>query len=134
MTYSTRLKESLQKSGKSRKLLATELGISVQAIGMILNEAGGVERKLMAVNNERAARFLGVDGYWLLTGDEPPKAISGVDHVNFSGLDALLELLPNDPLIRAQAFTACSQIILNYVSEYQAKQALQAQGQQQKLL
>ena len=134
MTYSNRLKESLQKSGKSRKLLAAELGVSVQAIGMVLNESGGVERKLMAVNNEKAARFLGVDGYWLLTGEKVSKQVAIIDKVNFKGLDALLELLPDDPLIRAQAFTACSQIILNYVNEYQAKQGLRAPGQQGKLL
>jgi hypothetical protein len=134
MTYSKRLKESLQKSGTSRKMLANELGVTVQAIGMVLNEAGGIERKLMAVNNERAARFLGVDGYWLLTGQLTPAAEKLVQQVNFNGLDTLLELLPNDALIRAQAFTACSQIILNYVNEHQAKQVQLTLDQQEKLL
>lgn len=69
MTYGKRLESALTASGKSRKELAAALGVSPQAVGMVITGAGGVDRYLSAEGSARAARFLRVDGYWLATGE-----------------------------------------------------------------
>jgi transcriptional regulator with XRE-family HTH domain len=114
MTYGKRLHDALNRAGRTRKQLAAALGVSPQAVGMVLNGSGGVERKLSAVNNEKAAAYLGISRLWLLTGenepDQQPQKIAGV------GLDALIELLPkNDYLLRAQVFAQASQLIITAV-------------------
>ena len=106
--------DALNRAGRTRKQLAAALGVSPQAVGMVLNGSGGVERKLSAVNNEKAAAYLGISRLWLLTGenepDQQPQKIAGV------GLDALIELLPkNDYLLRAQVFAQASQLIITAV-------------------
>ncbi len=50
----------------SRKQLSEALGISVQALGMVLR---GETKSLTASNNDAAARHLGVTSTWLATGD-----------------------------------------------------------------
>ena len=65
-TYGSRLDKSLKMRDKSRKELADCLGISVQAIGQVIN---GPTVALTAENHEKAARFLRVNGYWLATGE-----------------------------------------------------------------
>ena len=122
MNYGDRLQYALNRAGRSRKQLAAAMEISPQAIGMVLNSAGGLERKLSAINNEKAASYLGVSMLWLLTGeDEPdrqPQKISGV------GLDALIALLPeNDTLLRAQVFAQASQLIITAVVDSRKMQA-----------
>lgn len=57
--------------GQGRKELAKALGVTVQAIGQVLN---GSTRALTAENNERAARRCGVNPFWLATGEETPDA------------------------------------------------------------
>ncbi len=122
MNYGDRLQYALNRAGRSRKQLAAAMEISPQAIGMVLNSAGGLERKLSAINNEKAASYLGVSRLWLLTGeDEPdrqPQKIAGV------GLDALIALLPeNDTLLRAQVFAQASQLIISAVVDSRKMQA-----------
>jgi hypothetical protein len=72
-TYGSRLEEALQESGKDRAELAQCLGISVQAIGQVMR---GETRALTAENSAKAARFLGVDDYWLATGEGAKKKAS----------------------------------------------------------
>lgn len=69
MTYAKRLQKALNASGKTRKELASAIDATVQAVGMILTSAGGVDRSLSAENSAKAARFLRVDGHWLATGE-----------------------------------------------------------------
>lgn len=73
-TFADRLTEALKTSGKSRADLAKRLysdtkqavGVSVQAVGQALD---GTTKSFSANNTARAARFLGVDFYWLATGE-----------------------------------------------------------------
>lgn len=122
MNYGERLQDALHRAGRTRKQLAAALGVSPQAIGMVINGSGGLERKLSAVNNEKAAAYLGISRLWLLTGEnEPnqqPQKIAGV------GLDALIDLLPkNDYLLRAQVFAQASQLIITAVVDSRKTQA-----------
>jgi len=122
MNYGERLQDALHRAGRTRKQLAAALGVSPQAIGMVINSSGGLERKLSAVNNEKAAAYLGISRLWLLTGEnEPnqqPQKIAGV------GLDALIDLLPkNDYLLRAQVFAQASQLIITAVVDSRKTQA-----------
>ncbi|MBO9679538.1 MAG: helix-turn-helix transcriptional regulator [Acidovorax sp.] len=69
MTYGARLKQALAQSGKSRKDLAAAMGITVQAVGDVIN---GKTRAFTAENNARAADFLRANPFWLATGDGTP--------------------------------------------------------------
>lgn len=69
MTYAKRLQVALDVSGRSRRELSEAIGVSVQAIGMVLTSAGGIDRTLATGSSARAARYLGVDCYWLATGE-----------------------------------------------------------------
>lgn len=61
---------------KSRKQVAEALGISQQALGLVLR---GVSKSLTAENNTKAARLLGVNPDWLATGiGEPGDETSNV--------------------------------------------------------
>ena len=98
---------------------------------MVINGVGGAERKLSAVNNEKAAAYLGISRLWLLTGenepDQQPQKIAGV------GLDALLELLPkNDYLLRAQVFAQASQLIITAVVDSRKTQVQPASNRAEK--
>jgi transcriptional regulator with XRE-family HTH domain len=79
MEFGKRLEEALRIAGKERKDLADALGVSAQAIGQVIK---GDTKALTAENCARAARFLGVDFYWLATGDGTPIA------ADFARLDA----------------------------------------------
>jgi transcriptional regulator with XRE-family HTH domain len=131
MNYGARLQDALNRAGRTRKQLAAAVGVSPQAIGMVINGVGGIERKLSAVNNEKAAAYLGISRLWLLTGEnEPeqqPQRIAGV------GLDALLELLPkNDYLLRAQVFAQASQLIITAVVDSRKTQVQPASNRAEK--
>ena len=131
MNYGERLQHALNRAGRTRKQLAASIGISPQAVGMVLNGAEGAERKLSAVNNEKAAAYLGVSRLWLLTGeDEPdrqPQKIAGI------GLDALIEMLPrNDLLLRAQVFAQASQLIITAVLDSRKTQVQPTSSQAEK--
>lgn len=72
--YGERLKEAMklaklpEREGRAR--LATALGISVQAVGMVIN---GQTKAFAAEQSARAARFLEVDHFWLATGEGEPR-------------------------------------------------------------
>jgi transcriptional regulator with XRE-family HTH domain len=116
MTYGERLQDALNRAGRTRRQLATAMGVSPQAVGMVLTSSDGLERKLSAINNEKAAAYLGVSRLWLLTGEEQPE--KEVQRISGNGLDALMDLLPkHDHLLRAQVFAAASQLIINAAVE-----------------
>lgn len=70
VSYGERLKEALTLSKKVRRELAASLGVTVQAVGQIINSPAG---QLTAENSARAARFLNVDHHWLATGEGEPR-------------------------------------------------------------
>lgn len=74
-TFADRLAQALDAAGKKRGDLARVLrspdgtmGISPSGVGQLLS---GQSKSATAENCERAARFLGVSGYWLATGEGP---------------------------------------------------------------
>jgi phage repressor protein C with HTH and peptisase S24 domain len=66
MSYQDRLRQAFEASGESRAGLAGAMGISVQAVGDVLN---GKTKALSAKNNFAAAHALRVDAGWLATGE-----------------------------------------------------------------
>ncbi|WP_137923922.1 helix-turn-helix transcriptional regulator [Cupriavidus sp. 2SB] len=70
-TYGERLEEALRLSGKDRQHLADAIGVTVQAISLVI---GGKTKALNAENSARAARFTGVDAFWLATGVGSPES------------------------------------------------------------
>lgn len=66
MNYGARLKQALSLSRKGRKELAAAMGVSIQAVGDVIN---GKTKAFTAENNARAAEFLAVNPSWLATGD-----------------------------------------------------------------
>jgi antitoxin HigA-1 len=71
--YGARLAEALQIARKDRQELADGIGVSVQAIGQVI---AGKTKALTAENSALAARFLGVDIFWLATGAGNPKIVA----------------------------------------------------------
>ena len=63
--FGSRLKLAMVEAKVSRKDLAAKLGISVQAIGMVIS---GQSKAFTAENNAKAAEFLGCRSMWLATG------------------------------------------------------------------
>jgi len=66
MDYSERLLLALEDAKTTRESLARAIGVSAQAIGQVINRG---TKALTAENSARAARHLGVDVYWLATGE-----------------------------------------------------------------
>ncbi|MEM4988550.1 helix-turn-helix transcriptional regulator [Collimonas sp. H4R21] len=58
---------------KDRQELADGIGVSVQAIGQVI---AGKTKALTAENSALAAKFLGVDIFWLATGVGSPKIVA----------------------------------------------------------
>ncbi|WP_158615632.1 helix-turn-helix domain-containing protein [Comamonas sp. BIGb0124] len=69
MTYGERLDQALKLAGKDAKSLATELGVSVQAVYQVIS---GKTKALTAENSAFAAVYLGVSSVWLATGKGAP--------------------------------------------------------------
>jgi transcriptional regulator with XRE-family HTH domain len=65
-SFKERLTTAMERVKCDRAKLAKELGVSVQAVGAVLL---GDSKALSAANTAKAARFLGVDWYWLATGE-----------------------------------------------------------------
>lgn len=65
--YWTRLKEAMTHAGVVKAQLQTHLGVSYQAMKKLED---GKTKSLTAENNAKAAKFLGVNAYWLATGQE----------------------------------------------------------------
>lgn len=65
MTYGTRLNLAIKARKSTRAKLAKELEITVQAVGLVINNKTNA---FTADNSARAARFLRVNSHWLATG------------------------------------------------------------------
>lgn len=65
MDFGDRLQLAMTAANVSRKDLAAKLGISVQAIGMVIS---GQSKAFTAENNAMAADYLGCKSLWLATG------------------------------------------------------------------
>ena len=74
MTYGERLAYAIELAGASRKDVAKELGVSVQAIGQAVR---GETNAHTAENQARAAKLLEVDYFWLATGEGKARPVSG---------------------------------------------------------
>ena len=79
-------------AGKKRADLAFALGISVQAIGQVITE-GVRASAFTAANSAKAANFLGVNHFWLATGEGLPLVKSDwpftlIDRASYDALDA----------------------------------------------
>lgn len=118
MTYGQRLKQSLEVAGKDRKSLAVALGVSPQAIGMVITGTGGLSFE----NNLKAAKFLGIDPEWLKSGGialvqsdiQSPKIAS--PSYGAQELGALFDMIPEvDRIRRTKAFNAASVAILEVI-------------------
>lgn len=70
MSYGSRLEKAMELAEADRNGLAKAVGVSVQAIGMVL---GGKSNAFAAENHARAAQFLSVDHFWLATGEGEPR-------------------------------------------------------------
>jgi SOS-response transcriptional repressor LexA len=68
MDYSDRLQLALSAANMSRKQLKEAVGVSVQAIGQVINRQSN---GFAAANNSRVAKALGVSPDWLATGEGP---------------------------------------------------------------
>jgi transcriptional regulator with XRE-family HTH domain len=88
VTYAARLAQAMSIAKVDRAQLAQGIGVSVQAVGQVLN---GETKAFSAMNNAKAARFLTVDAYWLATGDGYPHAPQPtVPFRDLSGIEAQL--------------------------------------------
>lgn len=86
--FASRLRRAFVRAGRlqekngepDRSWLAEELGISVQAVGLALDPSK--PNVFSAYTNEKAARALGVDSYWLATGEDEPATATDSDVVH----------------------------------------------------
>lgn len=67
--FGTRLGEAIKLAGKDRQEVADAIGISVQALSQLII---GKSKSATAENTAKAAKALGVDFYWLATGQGKP--------------------------------------------------------------
>jgi len=134
MTFGKRLQKALDLSKCSRKKLASELGVSPQAIGMVITGGGKIERKLSPENTRKAARLLKVDFEWLSTGETAPPANGPPAVIDAPALspDALqlakyFDKIP-EGMGKVIARQACMQVIIDALHEPDPPQTL-APGQ-----
>jgi transcriptional regulator with XRE-family HTH domain len=86
VTYAARLAQAMSIAKVDRAQLAQGIGVSVQAVGQVLN---GETKAFSAMN--KAARFLAVDAYWLSTGEGFAQAAAPtVPFRDLSGIEAQL--------------------------------------------
>lgn len=136
MNYGQRLNAALKAAKKSRKDLSDQIGISPQAIGMVITSAGGKERSLSTENHTKAAKYLGVNPNWLATGagemfgadyklvaEAGRYEIASVQRPNEpspSAMELALlfdEIPASDRVRRARAYAAASAAILDVLQE-----------------
>jgi transcriptional regulator with XRE-family HTH domain len=70
VTYADRFSEGLARPNKTRKGVADAMGVSVQAVGQIVN---GQTKAATAENNAAAAAYFQCDPTWLATGKGSPR-------------------------------------------------------------
>jgi transcriptional regulator with XRE-family HTH domain len=69
-TYGQRLDKAMKLARTDRARVAKALGVTVQAVGQVLN---GTTKAFTADKSAKVARFLAVDHFWLATGDGEPR-------------------------------------------------------------
>lgn len=74
MNYGERLGYAIKLAGSSRRLLAQAVGLTEQAIGQCIR---GETEFLKVEGSARAAAFLGVNHWWLATGEGEPQQDEG---------------------------------------------------------
>lgn len=95
VNYGERLEHAIKLAKSSRAAVAQATGRSVQAIGQVIRGDTGA---LTAENSARAARALGVNHYWLATGEG--SATSSADCPLSQELIDELAKLPHDQLVK----------------------------------
>lgn len=92
--FGERLLQCLEFAGKDRNELAAALGISRQAVGQAIKEG-----KFSAANTAKTARYLGVNWYWLATGDETMAVseVAGLTAQERAVLARLIDAAPATP-------------------------------------
>lgn len=104
VSYGDRLNKAIELAKTNRKALGLALGISEQAVGMVIR---GDTRALTAENSALAARTLRVDHYWLATGEGEPRPqnetwpFHGFSAAEFYQLDEALRDEVEDRLVGA---------------------------------
>lgn len=118
MTYAKRLQAAMEASGKTRKELSAAINVSVQAIGMVLTSAGGIERNLATESSARAAKFLRVDCYWLATGEGMMRPTTGAAYLSDDAAEigAYFDKLTNAG-DRTRAYVGAMAVILKIEAE-----------------
>lgn len=84
--YWDRLEAALKHANKTLKDLQAHLDVTYQALKKVQD---GKTKALSAENNAWAARFLGVNSFWLATGEETMLADQKNHRFDTAGLDAL---------------------------------------------
>lgn len=121
MTYAKRLQAAMDASGKSRKALAEAIDVSVQAIGMVLTSAGGIERNLATETSAKAAKYLRVDCYWLATGEGTMRPTTGAAYLSDDAaeLGIYFDKLKHEE-DRTRAYVGAMAVILKIEAERRA--------------
>ena len=84
--YVERLELALKHAQVTPKDLQVHLGVSYQAMKKLMD---GVSKSLSAENHARAARFLGVNSYWLATGEDSMTATSNYERATVDSVRLL---------------------------------------------
>jgi transcriptional regulator with XRE-family HTH domain len=119
MSYGKRLDKALTLALKERKELADAIGISVQAIGQVIQ---GKTAALTAENSAKAARFLKVDHYWLATGEgvpHPPVGATALSQHALALAKHFDRLEVDDKGVWATAYHDISQLISRAIEKIQ---------------
>jgi hypothetical protein len=106
--YKDRLGQAMRAAGVTPAALAAELKVSYQAVKQVID---GKNTSFTAVNNDKAARFLGVNSRWLATG-EGDRAARDDSQLSPLALDlaAMLDSIPEGEK-RQQLYAICAQVL-----------------------
>lgn len=132
MLYGERLKLAMERRSAvlgrdvTRKELAAVAQCTVQNIGMILNNAKGVDQTLTAKSHTAVADYLKISSAWLLNETGPMEAQRPSAPASLSPaaveLAVLFDMIPvSERIKRAQAFNAATSAILQVLQSEAAK-------------
>jgi hypothetical protein len=128
MGYGKRLQEAMQ--GRSdtlgqtieRKDVARVADVSVQNIGMIINDAKGCDQNLGAKSHAAVCAYLKISSHWLLTGEGPmmpPVILNLPTELTPAAIElaVLFDMIATSEKInRARAFNAATSAIMQVLS------------------
>jgi phage repressor protein C with HTH and peptisase S24 domain len=89
VSYGERFKQGLARPGKDRAGAARAMGVSIQAVGQIVN---GKTKAATAENNAAAAAYFGCDPSWLASGRGSP--LWADDETEYAGRPRTLRPVP----------------------------------------